>query len=342
MRRIAPPSRAASARRRQPSTFTLASLLAALATLAAVWPTQASAQAFPSRPVRIVIGFPPGGGIDIVARLLTPHLAETFGQPVVVENRPGAGGNLAMDLVAKAAPDGHTLFLGTTGNLAVNQALYEKMPVVVERDMAPVTQLASVAFLFYVNNDLPVKSLADLVAYAKANPGKVNYGSSSSGGLPHLACELFSQAAGVKTVHVPYKGSAPALADLMGGQIQFMVDAAALGLQQVRAGKVRAIATSGPRRLAFLPDVPAANETLPGFDVVNWYGATVPAATPRAAIDRWHAALVKAMAQPEVREKMIAQGTDPVGTTPAEFATFLRQETVRWTRVVREANIKVD
>ena len=302
----------------------------------------ASAQPFPSKPIRIVIGFPPGGGIDIVARIIAPKLGEALGQPVVVENKPGAGGVIGTDLVAKSAPDGHTIFFGTTGNISVNPVFIPNLPFNLERDFAPVTQVSSVSFLLYANPALPVKNLPELIAYAKANPGKVNFYSSGNGGLPHLAGELLNTAAGIKAVHVPYKGSAPGLSDLMGGQVQFGFDAVAIGLPHVKAGKLKALATTGPSRLSILPDVPAANESLPGFEAVNWYGMLVPAGTPPDVIQRLQSEIAKIIHSPDIREKLVAQGTDPVGSTPAQFGAFIRSETAKWEKVIRTAGIKPD
>jgi tripartite-type tricarboxylate transporter receptor subunit TctC len=312
------------------------------ATLIFVAALDAAAQVFPSKPVRIVIGFPPGGGIDIVARILAPRLTEALGQPVLVENRPGANGVVGMDLVAKAAPDGHTVMLGTLGTFSVNPSFYPNLPFNAETAFAPLTQLASVAFIVYANPSLPAKSIGELIAHARANPGKINFSSSGNGGLPHLAGEMFGAAAGLSMVHVPYKGSAPSIADVMGGQVQITFEAAAIGLQHIKSGKLRGLATTSARRLAFAPDIPTVAETLPGFEVVNWYGMAVPAGTPREAINRLHAELVKAMALPDVREKMVAQGTDPVGSTPEAFGAFVKAESAKWIRVIRQANIKPD
>lgn len=302
----------------------------------------AVAQSFPTKPIRILIGFPPGGGIDIVARLLAPRLSESLGQPVVVDNRAGANGIIATEIVAKAAPDGHSIFFGTTGNLSVNPALFPKLPFNVERDFAPLTQTSSVPFLIYVHPSVPVKTLAELIAHAKANPGKLHFYSSGNGGLPHLAGELLKSVAAINTVHVPYKGSAPGMSDLIGGHVQFGFDAVAIGLPHVKAGRLRAVAATGPKRLSFLQDVPSASETLPGFEVVNWYGMVVPAGTPRAVIERLRAEIVKAMNIPDIREKLIAQATDPVGSTPKEFGAFRKAEEAKWARVIKEANIRPD
>ena len=302
----------------------------------------AGAQSYPSKPIRIVVGFPPGGGIDLVARLLSPKLSDNLGQQVVVDNRAGANGIIATDLVAKAAADGHTIFIGTTGNLSVNPVLYSNLPFNIERDLVPLTQTSSVPFLLYVHPSLPVRTLGELIALAKANPAKINYYSSGNGGLPHLAAELLNSRVGVKTIHVPYKGSAPGMADLIGGHVQFGFDAAAIGLPHVKSGRLRALATTGPTRLSFLQAVPTANETLSGFDVVNWYGMVLPVGTSRDVIARLHTEIVKAMNIPDIREKLIAQGTDPVGSRPEEFAAFMKSETAKWARVIKLANIRAD
>jgi tripartite-type tricarboxylate transporter receptor subunit TctC len=302
----------------------------------------ACSQDWPQRPVRIVVGFPPGGGIDVVARLLAVRLSDSLGQQVIVDNRPGANGILATEFVAKAPPDGYTLLIGTTGNLSVNPVLFPKLPFNVERDFTPVMQTSSVPFLLYVNPLVPSKSLEEFIGYARANPRKMHFYSTGNGGLPHLAGELFNTVAGIQTVHVPYKGSAPGFNDLIAGQIQFGFDAVPIGLQHVKSGRVRAVATTGPKRLSFLPDVPAASETLRGFEVINWYGFMAPRDTPPAVIERLHRALQKVMSNPETRDKLIEQGTDPVDSNPRTFAAFMKAESAKWARVIREANVKPD
>jgi len=300
------------------------------------------AQTFPGRPLRIVIGFPPGGGIDVVTRMLAPKISEALGQPVVVENRPGANGVVATELVAKSSPDGHTIFIGTSGNLAINPLFYPNLPFSIERDFAPLTQVASVSFLILTNPSFPPRTVAELVAYARANPGKVNYSSAGNGSTPNLAGEYLNAVAGIKTVHIPYKGSTPSIADLIGGQVQYTFDATAIAMPHVKAGKLRAIATTSPKRLFYLPDIPAAAETLPGYEVVNWYGMVVPSGTPRDIITRLRNEVAKAMSIAEIRNQMIALGTEPVGSTPEEFAAFMRAETAKWARVIKESNIRPD
>jgi len=301
--------------------------------------TAASAQSFPQRPVRIVIGFPPGGGIDTVARLLGPKMSESFGQPVVVDNRPGGGGVLGTELVAKSTPDGHTVFFGTMGNLAVNPVFLPNLPFSMERDLVPVTQVVSTSFLVYVNPAVPAKTVNELIAHAKANPGKLNFCSSGNGGAPHLAGELFNSMAGVSIVHIPYKGSAPCVSDLLGGQVQMTFEAVTIGLAHVQAGKLRALATTAATRLSMV-DLPPVAETLPGYEVDNWYGMVAPAGTPRAAVQRLRDEIVKAMAVPEIRDKLLAVGQVPVGSTPEAFGAFMKSEGAKWLKLIREANIK--
>jgi len=302
----------------------------------------APAQPFPSRPVRIIVGFPPGGGTDIVARTLSPRLSEALGQPVVIDNRGGASGLVATELAAKSAPDGYTLFMGTLGNLSVNPLLFPKIPFDVARDFAPVTQVVSVTFMLYVHPSLPVKTVRQLIVLAKERAGQLNYASSGSGGAPHLAAELFNSLAGVKLVHIPYKGSGPSFTDLLSGQVPITFTTLTQGLQYVKSNRLRAVATLGPARTPVLPDVPTVSETLPGYEVVNWFGLVVPVMTSRDVVARLHDDFIKVLQTPEVKEKLVAQGTDPVGSTPEEFGAFMKAETAKWARVIREANIRAD
>ena len=302
----------------------------------------ARAQTFPSRPVRIIVAFPAGGGTDIVARTLSPKLSEALGQQVVVDNRGEASGLVGTELAAKSAPDGHTLFMGTLGNLSVNPLLFSKLPFDVARDFAPLTQAVSVTFMLYVHPSLPVKTVRDLITLAKSRPGSINYASSGSGGAPHLAAELFNSLAGIKMIHVPYKGSSPSFTDVLGGQVPITFDSLTQGLPYVKTGRLRAVATLGPKRTQVLPDVPTVNETLAGYEVVNWFGIVVPAGTPREVIARLHSEIVKILRMPDISERLSAQGSDPVGSSPDEFGAFMKSETAKWARVIKEANIRAD
>lgn len=300
------------------------------------------AQSFPTKPVRIIVAFPAGGGTDIVARTISSKLSEALGQQVVIDNRGGASGLLGTELAAKAAPDGYTLFMGTLGNLSVNPLLFPKVPFDVARDFAPLTQAVAVTFMLYVHPSFPVKSVRDLVALAKARGASINYASSGSGGAPHLAAELFNSLAGVKMVHVPYKGSGPSFIDLLGGQVPLTFDSLTQGLQYVKTGRLRAVATLGPARTPVLPDVPTVGDTLKGYEVVNWFGLVAPAATPREVINRLHSEIVKVLRLPDIKERLVAQGTDPVGSTSDDFGAFMKAETAKWARVIKEANIRAD
>jgi tripartite-type tricarboxylate transporter receptor subunit TctC len=259
---------------------------------------------------------------------------------VIIDNRSGANGIIAADIVAKAAPDGHTLFFGTTGNLSVNPSLYAKLPFNIHWDFAAVSQVASTSSLLYVHPSVPSKTLPEFITYARANPGAINFSSSGTGGIPHLAAELLNVAAKIRTVHVPYKGTAPAFSALLGGEVQFAVSAVVSGLQHVRAGRLRALATTTKKRLVLLPDVPTASETLPGFEVDNWYGLVVPAGTPHRVVTRLHAEIVKIINIPAVHERLVGQGIEPVGSAPQEFEAFMKSELTKWARVIKSANIR--
>ncbi len=302
----------------------------------------ALAQTFPAKPVRIIVAFPPGGGADIVARTMSPRLSEFLGQQVIVDNRAGAAGIVGTDLAAKSPPDGHTIFLGTLGNLSVNSLLYPKLPFDVGRDFAPLTLVVAVTFMLYSHPSFPVKTVKDLIALAKTRSGHVNYASSGVGGAPHLSAELFNSMAGVKMVHIAYKGSGPSFIDLLGGQVPITFDSMVQGLPYVKSGKLRAVATLGPKRSPVLPDVPTVGETLPGYEVVNWFGTVVPAGTPRDVVSRLHTEVVKVLRLPEIRERLVAQGTDPVGNTPEEFGAFMKSETAKWAKVIKEADIRAE
>jgi tripartite-type tricarboxylate transporter receptor subunit TctC len=296
---------------------------------------------FPSRPVKIVIGFPPGGGIDILARLMAPKMSEKLGQPVIVENRAGANGQVATQGVVQAEADGHTILFGTTGNLAVNPALYAGRPGMdMEKDFTALSQVASLDFVLVVNPSVPAKSVKELIELAKTK--EIFFGSSGNGGLPHLSGELLNLQAGVRTVHVPYRGSAPAFTDLISGQVQFVFDALAIAQPHIEAGRIRAIATTGPKRMAALPDVPVAKDTLPNFEVVNWYGMVVRAGTPAEIVTRLHQEVAAALRDPEVKERAAPLGLDLIGSPPAQFAAFQKAEIAKWGDVIRTAKVKAE
>jgi tripartite-type tricarboxylate transporter receptor subunit TctC len=316
--------------------------LAAIAVSMSFSPS-AQAQPFPSKPLRIVVPFPAGGTTDVLARAVAQKLTETLGQPVVVDNRPGAGGNIGAELVAKSPPDGYTLLMGTVGTHAINPGLYPKMPYDHVRDFAPVILVAGVPNVLVVNPSLPVNSVQELIAYAKANPGKLNFASSGNGTSIHLSGELFKTMAGVQIMHVPYKGSAPALQDMVGGQVQLMFDNLPSSLALIKGGKLKALAVTSSARAAALPDVPTMAESgLPGFEASSWFGLLAPAGTPQPAIAKLNAEVARWLASPEAKEKLLAQGAIAAGGTPEDFARHIAAETAKWQKVVKESGAKVD
>jgi len=319
--------------------------LAGLALIAgvAVFAPHALGDAFPSKTVRIVVPFPPGGSLDAAGRLIAQKLSELWGQSVVVENRPGAGGNIGADYVAKSAADGYTAVMGALSTHAVNPSLYPSMPYDARRDFAPVSLVAITPNVLIVNSALPVNSVRDLVAYAKASPGKVNFGSGSNGSGGHLAGELFRIESGTDVQHIPFKGGAPALQALLAGETQFMFDNLANAMAQVKGGKVRAIAVTTAQRSKLAPELPTmAEQGMPGFDISTWFGIMLPAGTPKDVVAKWNADLVKVLGMPDVREKMMAQGAEPVPTTPEKFAAFIDAELVKYARIVKLSGAKVD
>jgi tripartite-type tricarboxylate transporter receptor subunit TctC len=303
----------------------------------------AQAQAYPSKPIRFVVPYPPGGPLDTVARLTAQSVSESMRQPVIVDNKPGAGGNIGADIVAKAPPDGYTILMGAVATHAINPSLYASIPYDAVRDFAPVTQLAATPNVLIVNPSVPASSVREFIAYAKANPGKLNFGSGSTGSAGHLAGELFKAQAGVEMTHVPYKGAAPAMQDLVGGQIQVMFDNLASALGQVRAGKVKALAVTTAKRTALAPELPTIAESgLPGFDISTWFGVFVPAGTPRDVVDRLHREFTRALAVPGIREKVVGLGAEPVGNRPEEFAAYIQREADKYARVIKASGAKVD
>ena len=318
-------------------------MLAGLATIALAQPAAAQAPAYPTKPIRLVVPFPPGGATDILARNVAQKLSETWGQSVVVDNRPGAGGNIGSELVAKAAPDGYTLEMGTVGTHAINASLYSKMPYDHVKDFAPIILVAGVPNVLVVNPSVPVNSVQELIAYAKANPGKLKFASSGPGTSIHLSGELFKVMAGVQMTHVPYKGSAPALQDLLGGQVQLMFDNLPPSLPQIKAGKLHALAVTSLTRAPALPDVPTIAESgLPGFEASSWFGILAPAGTPPAIIAKVNAEVAKWLASPEGKDKLVAIGANAGGGSPEDFARHIQVETAKWAKVVKESGAKVD
>jgi tripartite-type tricarboxylate transporter receptor subunit TctC len=311
--------------------------------LAAFAPAFAQTTAYPVKPMRLVVPFPAGGTTDILARAAAQKLSDALGQQMFVDNRPGAGGNIGSELVAKSPPDGYTLEMGTVGTHAINASLYQRMPYDHIKDFAPIVLVAGVPNVLVVHPSLPVNSVSELIAYAKANPGKINFASSGAGTSIHLCGELFKTMTGVSITHVPYKGSAPALTDLVGGTVQIMFDNLPSSLAFIKAGKLRALAVTTATRAAALPDVPTMAEAgVPGFEASSWFGMLAPAGTPREIVNRINSEVNRWLDSPEAREKLAAQGAIAAGGSPEDFAAHIAAETTKWSRVVRESGAKVD
>ena len=304
----------------------------------------ANAQAYPSKPIRLVVPYPAGGPLDIMARAIGQKLTEAWHQPVVVDNRAGAGGNIGADLVAKSAPDGYTLLMGAVATQAINPALYSKIPYDPIKDFAPVALVAQVPNILVVNPSVPVKSVKELIEFARAKPGTLNFASGSTGSTGHLAGELFNTMAGVKMVHIPYKGAAPAMADLLSGQVQLMFDNLASSLPNVKAGKLRALAVTTLARSPAMPDLPTIAESgLPGFDLTTWFGLLVPAGTPHDIVVKLNAEIVRALNSKDMRERLEKMGAEPPpDNTPEHFAAFIRSEAAKYAKVVKASGARVD
>jgi tripartite-type tricarboxylate transporter receptor subunit TctC len=316
-------------------------LAAGAAALPAV-PRGAWAQAYPSRqPVRIVVGFPPGGATDIMARLMGDWLTERLGQQFLIENKPGASGNIGIEIVAKAPPDGYTLLTVVTP-VAINPALFTNLPFDFMRDIAPVIYLARLAYVVVVHPSVPAATLPELIAYAKANPGKINYGSAGAGTPQNITCELFKMMSGVNLVHVPYKGGAPAVADLVAGHVQVIFAPVSEAIPHIKAGKLRALAVTPAKRLDVFPDVPSVGEFLPGYEATGFAGIGVPKATPAAIIDLLNKELNAGLADPRIKARIEELGGTVVGGTPAEFAKIISDATEKWTKVIKFAGIKAE
>ena len=315
-------------------------LLLAACVLVAV---PAYAQTWPTKPLRLVVPFAPGGSSSIVARTLAAEMEKGLGQPIVVENKPGGGGNVAMHEVARADPDGYTLIIGHVGSLAVNPYMYSKLPYDVDKDFAAVSLLATVPAIFVVHADVPAKDLREFVALAKKEPGKLYYGSAGNGSAGHLAMEYLKQATGIDIVHVPYKGTGPNLTDLIAGRTQAASAGTPPLMPHVKSGKLRVIAVGTTKRLPTLAEVPTvAEQGYPGFETSQWYGLNAPARTPSAVIQRLATEAAKAAKDPKVQERFAADDAEAIGSGPAEYAAFIRKEQERWSKVVRTANIKAD
>jgi len=313
-----------------------------VACLALLLAGAAAAQGYPSRAVRIVVPFPPGGTSDILARTIGARLSESFGQPVVIDNRPGAGGNIAAEHVARSTPDGYTLIMGTS-SLAISQSLYRKLSYDLVRDFAPITQAVNYANLLVVHSSTGFSSVNDLISAAKAKPGALSYGTAGNGTPPHMTGELFKSYTGIDLQHIPYKGGAPAIADLIAGQIPIMFDNVPPLLPHVRSGRIKALAVTSLGRVSVLPDVPSLHELgLKDFDAVGWNGLLAPAGTSREIVSRVHGEVVRILRLPEVREQLTAQGADIVGNTPEQFAAWIRVEVGKWAEVIRVSGAKVD
>jgi tripartite-type tricarboxylate transporter receptor subunit TctC len=298
---------------------------------------------YPVRPVSLVVAFPPGGPSDVLARIIGKRLAETLGQPFVIDNRPGAGGNIAADAVAHAAPDGHTLLMGNNSILATNASLYKKLNFDPENDFVPITLIGTQANILVVNPAVPAHSMAELIAYARANPGKLNYASSGFGAAAHLAGELFKTVAKVNIVHVAYKGAGPALHDLLAGQVQMMFATSASVIGQIRGGLLRPLAVTTLARTAILPDLPTVAELgLQGFEATTWHGLVAPAGTSKEIVGTLNYAAVAALKDADVKKALSDLGVDIVGSTPAEFAAYIKAEIPKWAAVVKAAGAKVD
>ena len=317
----------------------IARLLAVACVLALAVP--AHAQEFPSRPVKIVAPFAAGGSADLIPRIVGERLSAMWGQPVIVENRPGAGGNIAAEYVYRAEPDGYTLLSSPPSTLIINQYLYANLAYD-QSHWVPVSVMVAVPNVLLVNPKVAAKSVQELIAYARANPDKLNYASQGNGTTSHLTGEMFKTVAGVHIAHIPYKGSAPALTDLLAGQVEMMFDNLGVSLQHVKSGRLRALAVGSERRVASLPDVPAMSEVLPGFESVTWFGVVAPPKAPMPIAEKISAAIAEALRSPDARKRLADLSAEPIGNTPAQMAAFMRKDAERWREVIRSSGVKAD
>ncbi len=318
--------------------------LALCVLLSAVTICPAVAQTFPSRPIRIVATFEPGGASDILARLIAPKLTEYLGKPVMVENRPGAGGNIGTDFVAKSAPDGYTLVMGYIGTHAVNPTLYPNIPFDAVKDFAPVAFVASIPSVLVVHPSVPAKSVAELIALAKSRPGQLNYGSGGSGTAPHLAAELFKSISGVDMAHIPYKGSGPAVTALLAGQISLMFNTMAQTIPYIQSGKLRGLAVTSGKRSKALPDLPTLAESgLPGYEMVGWFGVFAPAGTPKDVVTKLNVEIMKVLNLPDIRERLTKMGSESTDiSTPEQFGDYVKAEIAKWAKVIKSSGMRIE
>jgi tripartite-type tricarboxylate transporter receptor subunit TctC len=295
---------------------------------------------YPSKQVRMVVPSSAGGGTDIVARIIAPELSKRLGQQVIIDNRPGAGTMIGIEVAAKSPPDGYTLLMGLS-TLAINSALYKKVPYDPQRDFAPITQAVSSASIIVVHPSVPVKTLKELIAFARARPGQINYASAGTGTYPHMTMELFLSMAKLKMVHIPYKGTGPAMIDMVAGQVATMAATILTGMPQIRAGRLRPLGITSAVRSPIVPDIPTVAEAgLPGYESVQWYGMLAPARTPRDIITRLHGEATRVLQQPEIKARFAGDGADPVGSTPEEFTRYIQSELTKWAKVARDAGIQ--
>jgi tripartite-type tricarboxylate transporter receptor subunit TctC len=296
---------------------------------------------YPTKPIRMVVPFPPGGPTDVTARTIGARLSEVLRQPIVVDNKPGAHGFIGVEQVVKAPADGYTLLMASIGSIGINPVLYPKVPYDVFRDLAPVSHVVNVPIVLVAHPSVPAKTVQELVAHAKKNPAKLAYASSGSGGSSHLVAEMFKLATGTDILHVPYKGSGPAMNDLVGGQVQIMFDTLIGAIPQIKGGKVRLVAAATPQRLAAFPDTPTIAESgLQGFDGSAWYCLLAPARTPKDIVDRLSREIASIVAEPQMRAKLAEQGAEPVGSTPEQLAAFIKSEQAKWAKVIKESGAK--
>jgi tripartite-type tricarboxylate transporter receptor subunit TctC len=321
------------------STLAWRVALTALLSLAGAAAAQTT---YPAKPIRMIVGFPPGGPTDLVARLVAPKLTEILGQQVVIDNRPGAGGTIGASILVKSVPDGYTLFTAANGEIAIAPSLYPKLPYDPTRDLAPVSRIGSSQLMLAVHPGVAATSVKELIALAKSKPGVINFASGGIGSTPHLASELLKTLAAIDIIHVPYKGGGPAISEVMGGQVQMLISGVPAVMPHAKAGRLRALATTGDKRLAVWPELPTLGETVPGYQVNSWFGVFAPKDTPKDVIARLHGAIAAVATDADISERMGAMGMEAEGTDPVRFGAQVREEIAKWARVVKTARVKLD